>query len=227
MQVKLVLIIAGNDFILNIKSHHITILFIFLIQFDFQEIPHYTMSTTNGHSKSALCTIKEFLSQKYDFLVVGGGTAGCCIAARLSENPHINVGMIEAGRNLMNDVNVSTPSLYPTLIGREEYDWCMKSTPQPNAGGKVYSMPRGKGLGGSSAINYLMYVRGSRKDYDGWAEICGDEAWGWEGMARYFRKHQTLDRTEVRSKDPLFMPHGEVEKWHGTDGPIHTSFNDW
>ena len=60
----------------------------------------------------------------------------------------------------MNDKNVSTPSLYPTLIGRKDYDWCMTSIPQPTAGNKVYSMPRGKLLGGSSGINYLMYVRG-------------------------------------------------------------------
>ena len=103
----------------------------------------------------------------------------------------------------------------------------MVSEPQPNAGGKVYSMPRGKLLGGSSGINYLMYVRGSRNDYDGWAEITGDKTWGWDGLAPYFRKHQKFDKTDLKSKDPQFMPHAEIEKWHGNDGPIHTSFNDW
>ena len=87
-------------------------------------------------------------------------------------------------------------------------------------------MPRGKLLGGSSGINYLMYVRGSRKDYDGWASL-GNKGWGWDDLAPYFKKHQTLDRTELKSKDPQFMPHAAVDKWHGTDGPIHTSFNDW
>ena len=180
----------------------------------------------NGHSSSALCTIDEFTSQSYDFAVVGGGTAGLVVAARLTENPDVKVGVIEAGENLMNDKNVSTPSLYPTLIGREKYDWCMVSVPQPNAGNKTYSMPRGKLLGGSSGINYLMYVRGSRKDYDGWASL-GNKGWGWDDLAPYFRKHQTLDRTELKSKDPQFMPNAGADKWHGTDGPIHTSFNDW
>jgi hypothetical protein len=92
----------------------------------------------NGHSGSALCTIDEFTSQAYDFVVVGGGTARLVVAARLTENPDVKVGVIEAGEN------VSTPSLYPTLIGREKYDWCMTSIPQPNAGNKTYSMPRGK-----------------------------------------------------------------------------------
>lgn len=182
---------------------------------------------TNGNDGNALCSIDEFTSRKYDLLVIGGGTAGCCIAARLTEDPNITVGVLEAGKSFLDDPNVSTPSLYPTLIGRKEYDWCMTSVPQPNAGGKVYSMPRGKGLGGSSAINYLMYVRGSRNDYEGWAEVCGDKSWGWEGLAPYFRKHQTLDKTELKWKDPQFHPHGELEKYHGTEGPIHTSFNDW
>lgn len=86
-------------------------------------------------------------------------------------------------------------------------------------------MPRGKVLGGSSAINYLMYVRGSRGDYDGW-ESLGNKGWGWEGMVPYFRKHQTLDPLENAPANPQFMPHAEKEKWHGSEGPIHTSFND-
>ena len=110
---------------------------------------------------NALCSVDEFVSQKYDFVVVGGGTAGLCVAARLTEDPNITVGVLEAGENRMDDPAVSTPGMYPTMIGRPDYDWCMTSIKQPNAGGKVYSMPRGKLLGGSSGINYLMYVRGS------------------------------------------------------------------
>lgn len=176
---------------------------------------------------SALCSAEEFVAVKYDFLVVGGGTAGACVAARLSEDPSVTVGLIEAGENLMNDPNVSTPSLYPSLIGRPEYDWCFSSIPQKNAGGKVYSMPRGKLLGGSSAINYLMYVRGSKKDYDGW-EALGNRGWGWEGILPYFKKHETLDRNRPH-QDASFMPidDGNAREFHGTDGPIHVSFNDW
>lgn len=87
-------------------------------------------------------------------------------------------------------------------------------------------MPRGKALGGSSAINYLMYVRGSSKDYDGWKSL-GNKGWGWDDLLPYFKKHQTLDAREKAPDDPQFMPHAGKEKYHGNSGPIHTSFNDW
>jgi len=115
-------------------------------------------SRTNEPTGSALCSVEEFLEQRYDYLIVGGGTAGLCVAARLSEEPEVKVGVIEAGANRMDDANISTPSLYPTMIGRENYDWCYQSIPQPEAGGKKMSQPRGRVLGGSSAINYLMSV---------------------------------------------------------------------
>lgn len=175
----------------------------------------------------ALCSVDEFVSRSYDYVVVGGGTAGLVVAARLTENPNVTVGVIEAGENRMDDKQISTPSLYPSLIGRPTYDWCMTSIPQPNAGNKTYSMPRGKVLGGSSAINYLMYVRGSRKDYDGW-EALGNKGWGWDSLVPYFQKHQTLDVPDPSAlpADKQFMPHAAKEKYHGINGPIHTSFND-
>jgi len=70
-----------------------------------------------------------------------------------------------------------------------------------------------------------MYVRGSKGDYEAW-ESLGNKGWGWEGMQPYFRKHQTLDIAKKAPKDPKFMPDAAREKYHGTDGPIHTSFND-
>ena len=124
-----------------------------------------------GSTSNALCSVEDFLAEQYDYVVIGGGTAGLCVAARLSENPDVKVGVLEAGENRMDDPAVSTPGLYPTLIGDEKYDWKYNSIPQKFAGNKVMSQPRGKALGGSSAINYLMYVRGSREDYDGWESL--------------------------------------------------------
>lgn len=79
-------------------------------------------------------------------------------------------------------------------------------------------------LGGSSGINYLMYVRGSKGDYEAW-ESLGNKGWGWDGMQPYFRKHQTLDVAKKAPKNPQFMPDAARDKYHGNDGPIHTSFN--
>lgn len=183
-------------------------------------------SSANGHHASAFCSVTDFLNDTFDYVIVGGGTAGLCVAVRLTENPNVRVGVLEAGSNRMDDPQITTPSLYPTLIGREKYDWCYNSIPQPALNGKTMSQPRGKVLGGSSAINYLMYVRGSREDYDAW-ESLGNQGWGWEGMLPYFKKHQTLDLTEKTRKDDVYMPHAAKEKYHGTEGPIHTSFNDY
>jgi len=87
-------------------------------------------NNSNTTSTNALCTVDEFVSQSYEYIIVGGGTAGLCVAARLSENPNVTVAVIEGGANMMDDTNVSTPALYPALIGREKYDWCFTSVPQ-------------------------------------------------------------------------------------------------
>lgn len=93
-----------------------------------------------GRSGSALCSVDEFVNQQFDYVVVGGGTAGCVVAARLTENPNVKVGILEAGSNRMDDPQISTPSMYPTLIGREKYDWCFQSIPVVSVG-----FPRGIG----------------------------------------------------------------------------------
>lgn len=92
-------------------------------------MPSAATNGANGHSGPALCGVDEFVNQEYDYIVVGGGTAGCVVAARLTENPNVKVGVLEAGLNRMDDPQISTPSLYPTLIGRENYDWCFQSIP--------------------------------------------------------------------------------------------------
>ncbi len=87
------------------------------------------MAAANGNS-SALCSVEEFVAQKYDYVIVGGGTAGLVVAARLTENPNVTVGVIEAGTSHLDDPMVSIPNLYSQIIFREDYDWMMTSTPQ-------------------------------------------------------------------------------------------------
>jgi GMC oxidoreductase len=84
----------------------------------------------NGHTQSPLPSVEQFLDQSYDFVIVGGGTAGLAIAARLTENPNITVGVIEAGKNRLGDMLVDTPAMFLQMLGNPEYDWMMFTTPQ-------------------------------------------------------------------------------------------------
>lgn len=166
---------------------------------------------------------EDFLKHEYDFVIIGGGTAGLAVAARLTENPVVTVGVLEAGKNKLDDFLVDTPGVFTQLLGNDEYDWNFKTVPQPN--GKEYHIPRGKLLGGSSGINFMMYVRGSTQDYDDWAILTNDPSWGSDKMNQYMRKHQTLDPIKEPVAPRTAMPY--VNENHGTSGPVHTSFNDF
>jgi choline dehydrogenase-like flavoprotein len=87
---------------------------------------------------NVLCSVEEFLSQAFDFLVVGGGTAGLVLANRLSENGKYSVGVLEAGRNKSEDPNVNIPVLFPKMLSSEEYDWMLKSVPQVSSWNECY-----------------------------------------------------------------------------------------
>lgn len=90
----------------------------------------------NGSHKSALVAAEKFTGQAYDYLICGGGTAGLCIAARLTENPDVTVGVIEAGKNRLGDPLVDTPALFLQMLGNKEYDWAWDTVPQV---GEAYS----------------------------------------------------------------------------------------
>ncbi|CAG7922512.1 unnamed protein product [Penicillium olsonii] len=168
------------------------------------------------------CSIEEFLDTSFDYIICGGGTAGCTIAARLSENPLVKVGVIEAGKSRLGDPVVDIPGMFPEQLANPNYDWCIYTEPQAGNRGKVHQIPRGKYLGGSSGMNVMVYVRGSMEDYDNWASFVGDEGWSAESMQRYMRKHQTLEPAEADLGRSIKLQ----DKFHGTNGPIHTSFNE-
>ncbi|KAG6907818.1 hypothetical protein DXG01_007300 [Tephrocybe rancida] len=126
----------------------------------------------------------------YDFVVVGGGTAGNVIANRLTENPKFKVLVLEAGGSQEGVLASMIPFLGGTLTPNTPYDWNYTTTPQPGLGGRSISYPRGHILGGSSAVNYLMYTRGSAEDYDAFAKISGDSGWSWNKLQPYFKKNE-------------------------------------
>ncbi|KAH0024539.1 GMC oxidoreductase, partial [Aureobasidium melanogenum] len=165
---------------------------------------------------------RGFLSETYDFVIIGGGTAGLAVAARLTEDPEIVVGVLEVGKSRLDDPLVDNPAAFVQMLGNPEYDHCFKTVPQQR--GIEHHLSRGKALGGSSAINYMMYVRGSDADYDDWATLVGDSGWCSKALKPYMRKHETLEPIDESILDQTDYPH--VGEHHGTSGPVHTSFND-
>lgn len=100
----------------------------------------------------------------WDYIIIGAGSAGCVLSRRLSEDTRCNVLLLEAGGSNYSPL-ISTPALYGRLQD-SKYDWAYRTIPQPHLYGKRIFHPRGKVLGGSSAINYMIYMRGNRRDYD-------------------------------------------------------------
>jgi len=140
----------------------------------------------------------------YDYVIVGAGSAGCVLAARLSENPATRVLLLEAGPPDDAD-EIRIPAALNLLL-QSTYDWNYQTTPQERAAGRSIYLPRGRTLGGSSSINAMIYVRGNRYDYNTWRDEYGCEGWGYTDLLPYFL------RAEGNSRG--------ASAYHGADGPL-------
>ena len=116
----------------------------------------------------------------FDYIVIGGGTAGALLCKRLSADGRSRVLLIEAGRK--DDYPwIHIPVGYLYCIGNPRTDWLYQTEPEPGLNGRQLRYPRGKVLGGCSSINGMIYMRGQARDYDHWAELTGDDSWRWSG----------------------------------------------
>ena len=125
----------------------------------------------------------------YDYVIVGGGTAGCLLANRLSADPNNTVLLLEAGGK--DDwIWIHIPVGYLYCIGNPRTDWCYKTEPDPGLNGRSILYARGRVLGGSSSINAMLYLRGQERDYDEWARHSGDPGWAWQSVLPIFKKSE-------------------------------------
>ena len=144
---------------------------------------------------------------QYDYIVVGAGSAGCVLAARLSEDPATRVLLLEAGPP-DRSIWIHLPIGYGKTMWDSRYNWCFYTDPEPTMNGRRIYWPRGKTLGGSSAINGLIYIRGQREDYDRWRAL-GNIGWGYDDVLPYFIRSEGNERG--------------TGPFHGGDGPVCVS----
>jgi choline dehydrogenase len=123
----------------------------------------------------------------YDYVIVGGGTAGCVLANRLSHDPDVSVLLLEAGGK-DNWIWVHIPVGYLFCIGNPRTDWCYQTDSEPGLHGRSILYARGKVMGGSSSINAMIYMRGQARDYDEWARLTGDDSWSWRHTLPLFKR---------------------------------------
>ncbi len=142
--------------------------------------------------------------QEFDYVICGGGSAGCVLANRLSETPGHSVALLEAGGR-DNWIWFHIPVGYLFAIGNPRADWMFRTRGAPGLNGRELAYPRGKVLGGCSAINAMIYMRGQAADYDRWRD-SGLEGWGWDDVLPFFKKHE--------------------DNWRGA-GPLHGAGGEW
>jgi len=150
--------------------------------------------------------------RKADYIIIGAGSAGCVLANRLTEDPKVSVILIEAGGEDRNPL-IHIPAGYIKTMVNPAINWMFESEPEANTAMRPIAFPRGKVMGGSSAINAMLYVRGQSHDYDGWAQR-GNRGWSYQEVLPYFRRAEHCEALESEDMNPDLR---------GRDGPLNVA----
>lgn len=135
----------------------------------------------------------------FDYIIVGGGNAGCVLANRLSRDPATRVLLLEAGTQT-ESIWVGIPAGFTKLLSTPRHNWLFQTEPEENTDNRVIRIPKGKGLGGSTLINGMIYVRGQPQDFDGWAQ-SGARGWSWSDMEPYFERVERRGGADAATED--------------------------
>ncbi|WP_110031083.1 choline dehydrogenase [Hoeflea marina] len=157
---------------------------------------------------------------EFDYVIVGAGSAGCVLANRLSEDPAVRVLVLEAGGS-DRSVFVAMPSALSIPMNTRRFNWGLRTEPEPGLDGRVMNLPRGKGLGGSSSINGMCYVRGNPMDFELWSAL-GAEGWHWANVLPYYKRMEGVDAaSDMRGGNgPLRVTRGRMQN------PLYQAFVD-
>ncbi|KAH9480023.1 Pyranose dehydrogenase 3 [Psilocybe cubensis] len=157
-------------------------------------LSYLVASLTAGSAVAVILGEVDSLRETYDFVIVGGGTAGLVVANRLTEISKFNVLVLEAGPTDAGVLEIEVPFLCTHTTPQTPWDWNYTTIPQAALNGASLTYPRGHVLGGTSSVNCLVYTRGSQADFDRYAQVTGDSGWSWKSMLPYFKKSEKFTR---------------------------------
>ncbi|KZP01246.1 GMC oxidoreductase [Calocera viscosa TUFC12733] len=163
--------------------------------------------------------VAEVVDREFDYIICG--TAGLTLAARLSAAPDVTVLILEAGNPNLHDPAILVPAQYLRQLGDERYDWKFTTTEQPHCNNRQYVWPRGKGLGGSSATNFMAYIRPPVEDVDAWEKL-GSPGWNWSNYLKYSKRGERF--TEPTNDQTISHRHTFEQQYHGTNGELQVCF---
>ncbi|KAH9987924.1 GMC oxidoreductase [Russula compacta] len=168
-----------------------------------------------------LTSVHDAVNRQYDYIVAGGGTAGLVVSTRLSEDPAVSVLVLEAGPANLNDDSITMSGTFGKNFFKPDYEWGFMTVPQKHSADNTFYWPRGKGLGGSSSINFYAFTQPPASDIDA-IEKLGNPGWNWETYLHYSKKSERFNPPSAQEAEAERLHFDPAH--HGTDGPISTCY---